>query len=128
MIGDLMRYSYNDIAALRHSGSFLAALLVFLAFLGGYFSGQNGWWWMGLIFALILFWTFRKLLTISDVRPKSYDQYVRLGASFAGTLFFVLFFAAGYALGPSGIWWPALFSVMVYFILARFIHRPYTRT
>lgn len=128
MIGDLMRYSYNEIAALRHTGSFLAALLVFLAFIGGYFSGQRGWWGMGLIFALILFWQIKSFLTISDVKPKSFDQYVRMSASFIVTLFFLLIFLAGYYFGPSGVWWPGLFSILIYFILVKFIHKPYTRS
>lgn len=128
MMGDLMRYSYNEIAALRHSGSFLAAFLVFLAFMGGYYSGQRGWWGMGLIFALVLFWMLKGFLTIAEVRPKSYDQYIRLSASFVATLFFLLIFLAGYELGPSGAWWPGLFSIFVYFILVKFIHKPYTRS
>lgn len=41
----------ND-TILRHAIAATATLVCLLAFVAGYFSGENGWWWTG--FALLI--------------------------------------------------------------------------
>lgn len=125
MFGEsVMSYSYNDTEALRHSASFLAALTLFFAFLGGYFSYQVGWWWMGFFALLVIKW-FSGFLYLPH--GKRYDNILRYVVSAVVALLFFLVFLLGYWLAPYGLWFLGLVVFGVYFALAKVITKPYKK-
>jgi hypothetical protein len=47
----------------RHFAAFIGTLLIFLAWLGGYISAGNGWWWTA-IGAGFFYWFIYVLLDV----------------------------------------------------------------
>lgn len=122
MFGEsIMSYTYDETEALRHSASFLGALALFLAFLGGYFSYQNGWWWMG-FFALLIFKWFYGFLTLPHA--KRYDKILQGAIALIAAVIFLVIFLFGYWASRRGFWFLSILPLGVYFILAKFIHKP----
>lgn len=119
---DLVSYNYDDTEALRLSGAFTAALSLFLAFIGGYFSGQSGWWWAG-FFVLI---NFKMLYTyMNKVKIEFYDQIVRISACTIISLIYLLIFYLGYKMAPLGWWWVGFLTIGVYLWLVKIINKPF---
>ncbi|MBU0596722.1 hypothetical protein KJ641_00745 [Patescibacteria group bacterium] len=44
---------------IRHFISFIAMVVVFFAWLSGYFSGAHAWWWVGLGSIMFYFITYK---------------------------------------------------------------------
>jgi len=121
-----MSYTYDAIEAYRQTAAVLAFLVCFLAFLGGYYSGLLGWKWMGLS-VLLIGWKIHKFLTVEnpgEVKIKMYDKIILAAVYAAVIIFFALIFAFGYFMGPFGAWWAGLPLLIVYFLTAKYIHKP----
>lgn len=122
MFGEsIMSYTYDETEALRHSASFLGALALFLAFLGGYFSYQNGWWWMGFFVILVFKW-FHGFL--DQPNNKRYDKIIQSVVALIVALIFLVIFLFGSWAAGRGFWFLGILPLGVYFILAKFIHQP----
>ena len=122
MFGEsIMSYTYNENEALRHSASFLGAFALFLAFLGGYFSYQNGWWWMGFFVLLIFRWFYRFL---NQPHNKRYDKILQSIVALIAALIFLILFLFGYWASRRGFWFLGILPFGVYFILAKIISKP----
>jgi hypothetical protein len=123
---DLVSYNYDDTEALRLSGSFTGALSLFLAFVGGYFSGQAGWWWVGFVVLINFKMLYTYMGAAVNGKIEFYDQLLRLGACLIITGIFLLFFWLGYKVSPWGWWWLGLvLSVGVYTGLFKIINKPF---
>lgn len=121
-----MGYTYDELEAYRHGSSFLICFAAILMFFGGYFSAQLDWNWMQLS-ALLAVWLTYQYLGTTDVKMDLYTMFLRVLASFLVGLIFWLIFQFGYAMGPGGYWLAFLPLVLVYFISAKYIHKPYKR-
>lgn len=121
-----MGYTYDEVEAYRHGASLLICFAVILMFFGGYFSAQLDWSWMQ-ISALLAAWLTFQYLGSQEVKMDFYTMIIRVVVSILIGLLFWLIFKFGYAMGPGGHWLAFLPLVFVYFISAKYIHKPYTR-
>lgn len=122
MFGEsIMSYTYDETEALRHSASFLGAFALFLAFLGGYFSYQNGWWWM-VFFVVLVFRWFHGFL--DQPHNKRYDKIIQSVVALIAALIFLVIFLFGSWAARQGFWFLGILPLGVYFILAKIIHKP----
>lgn len=118
-----MQYTYNEIEALRQGASFLATVASFLAFFGGYWSAEMGWWWMGFFTLFIYKFTHGFLKPFRHGGKDPYDRLVRHGASLVVAGLFLLFFVFGYWSGLHHLWFLGFSMIATYFILLRFIQK-----
>ncbi|MCX6779511.1 MAG: hypothetical protein NTU97_04800 [Candidatus Magasanikbacteria bacterium] len=123
--GSLMTYTYNENPAMKHGASGLLTAVLFLVFLGGFFSGILGWKWSFIVIAIWSFWYHRRFLGLM-IKVKTYDEILRDAISFGVMLFFVFVFWMGYFAGPKNWWWLCFPLVFVYIGLSRVIQKPYT--
>lgn len=121
-----MGYTYDEVEAYRHGASLLICFAVILMFFGGYFSAQLDWNWMQ-ISALLAAWLAFQYLGSQEVKMDFYTMIIRVVVSILIGLFFWLIFKFGYAMSSGGYWLAFLPLVLVYFISAKYIHKPYKR-
>ena len=122
----LMGYTYDEVEAYRHGASLLICLSVILMFFGGYFSAQLDWNWMQLS-ALLAAWLTFQYLGSTEVKMDFYTMIIRIVVSLLVGLLFWFFFLWGFYAGHKHAWWAFLPLVLVYFISAKYIHKPYKR-
>lgn len=121
-----MGYTYDEVEAYRHGASLLIFFAVILMFFGGYFSAQLDWNWMQ-ISALLAAWLTFQYLGSQEVKMDFYTMIIRVVVSILVGLLFWLIFKFGFAMGLGQHWLAFLPLVSVYFISAKYIHKPYKR-
>ena len=124
--GSLMSYNYNDSPSLKHGAAFLLTVVLFLDFIGGFYSGILGWKWVFIVIIVWSFWKHRDYLG-QAVNVKLFDEIIRDIASFIITLLFVFIFWLGYFAGPKNWWWICIpFLALVYWLIFKFVQKPYS--
>lgn len=118
-----MQYTYNEIEALRQGASFLATMAGFLAFFGGYWSAEKGWWWLVFFTLFIYKFTHGFLEPLRHGGKDPYERLLRHGASLIIAGLFSLFFLFGYWSGSRHLWFLGFLMVAVYFLSLRFIQK-----
>ncbi|HPV70308.1 MAG TPA: hypothetical protein PKY08_00155 [Candidatus Magasanikbacteria bacterium] len=124
--GSLMSYNYNDNPSMKHGAAFLLTFVLFLDFIGGFYSGILGKKWVFIVIIIWSFWKHRKYLG-QAVKLKLFDEIIRDIVSFVITLIFVFVFWLGYFAGPKNWWWicaPVL--ALVYWLIVKFVQKPYS--
>ncbi|HBV57840.1 MAG TPA: hypothetical protein DEB73_01030 [Candidatus Magasanikbacteria bacterium] len=122
----LMGYTYDEVEGYRHGASLLICFAVILMFFGGYFSAQLELKWLQ-ISALLAAWQTFQYLGSTEVKMDFYTMIIRVTVSILIGLLFWLIFLFGFAMGSNHNWWAFLPFVLVYFISAKYIHKPYKR-
>lgn len=116
-------FTFDQTEAYRQGTAILAFIVVFLIFLGGYYSWQFDGWWM-VFFVLLLDWRLYQWLTSLGAKIKFYEKIIIAIVLMIAALLFIGLFAFGYAMAPARAWWAGLPLFLIYVFLARFVHKP----
>ncbi len=121
--GSFITFTFNESPAMKHGAAGLITAVLFLDFMGGFFSGILGWNWAFLIIAAWSFWRNRGFLGAA-VKVKAYDEILRDAIAFIIMLIFTFVFWVGYFAGPKNWWWLCLPLIFVYLGVSRIVQKP----